>query len=140
MSIKYLPILISPLRIAILVASTVLSASPVADASEGVQLARLDATNPVQAAPSAKKLLSDRAAMLYREIFDLQEDGSWKAADALLDRLDDKTLLGHVQFQRYMHPTAYRSTYKELAAWLKTYGDHPDAKRVYKLALKRRPR
>ncbi|MEM9440244.1 MAG: lytic transglycosylase domain-containing protein, partial [Pseudomonadota bacterium] len=140
MSIKYLPILISPLRVAILVASTVLSASPVADASEGVQLARLDATNPVQAAPSAKKLLSDRAAMLYREIFDLQEDGAWKAADALLARLDDKTLLGHVQFQRYMHPTAYRSTYKELAVWLKTYGDHPDAKRVYKLALKRRPR
>jgi hypothetical protein len=130
----------SPLRFTLLVASALLSASPVADASEGVQLARLDAADPVQSAPSAKKPLSDRAALLYREIFDLQEDGAWKAADALLARLDDDTLLGHVQFQRYMHPTAYRSSYRELADWLEAYGDHPDAKRVYKLALKRRPR
>lgn len=140
MNIKRLPVLISPLRFAILVASTLLSASPVADASEGVQLARLDAADPMQAPKSAQKLLSDRAVLLYREIFDLQEDGAWTAADALLARLDDDTLLGHVQFQRYMHPTAYRSSYQELATWLKTYGDHPDAKRVYKLALKRRPR
>jgi soluble lytic murein transglycosylase-like protein len=133
-------ILTSPLRFALVVASTLLSTSPVAEASEGVQLARLDAADPVQSAPSAKKPLSDREALLYREIFDLQEGGAWKAADALLARLDDDTLLGHVQFQRYMHPTAYRSSYKELADWLETYGDHPDAKRVYKLALKRRPR
>ncbi len=140
MNIKCRPILTSPLRFALLVASTLLSASPVADASEGVQLARLDAADPAQAAPSAKKPLSNRAALLYREIFDLQEDGAWKAADALLVRLGDDTLLGHVQFQRYMHPTAYRSSYKELADWLEAYGDHPDAKRIYKLALKRRPR
>lgn len=130
----------SPLRFTLLVASTLLSASPVADASEGVQLARLEAADSLQVMSSAKKPLSDRAALLYREIFDLQEDGAWKAADALLARLDDDTLLGHVQFQRYMHPTAYRSSYNELADWLEVYGDHPDAKRVYKLALKRRPR
>ena len=130
----------SPLRYAALVALALLSTTPAADASEGVQLARLSTADPMHSAPSAKKPLSERNALLYREIFDLQEDGAWKAADALLARLDDDTLLGHVQHQRYMHPTAYRSSYRELAAWLKTYGDHPDAKRVYKLALKRRPR
>ncbi len=130
----------SPLRFAAVLASALLSASPVADASEGVQLARLSTTDPVLAAPSAAKPLSDRNVLLYREIFDLQADGAWKAADALLARLDDNTLIGHVQHQRYMHPTAYRSSYKELAAWLEAYGDHPDAQRVYKLALKRKPR
>ncbi|MGI9506156.1 MAG: transglycosylase SLT domain-containing protein [Geminicoccaceae bacterium] len=130
----------SPLRFAALLASALLSASPITEASEGVQLARLSTADPVSAAPVAKKPLSERTALLYREIFDLQEDGAWQAADALLARLDDHTLLGHVQHQRYMHPTAYRSSYKELAAWLKAYGDHPDAERVYKLALKRRPR
>jgi len=129
----------SPLRFAVVIATALLSASPVADASEGVQLARLSAANPTTAAQVAKRQFSERTALLYREVFDLQEDGAWKAADALLARLDDKTLLGHVQYQRYMHPTAYRSSYRELAAWLQAYGDHPDAARVYKLAVKRRP-
>ncbi|NJO37667.1 MAG: lytic transglycosylase domain-containing protein [Rhizobiales bacterium] len=129
----------SPLRFAALVASALLSTSPVADASDGVQLARLSTADPVLPAPGAKTPLSERTALLYREVFDLQEEGAWKAADALLARLTDDTLLGHVQHQRYMHPTAYRSTYQELAAWLQAYGDHPDAERVYKLALKRRP-
>ncbi|MEM8951598.1 MAG: lytic transglycosylase domain-containing protein [Pseudomonadota bacterium] len=130
----------SPLRFAAILAAALLSASPAADASEGVQLARLSTADPMLSAPSAAKPLSDRNVLLYREIFDLQEEGAWKAADALLARLNDDTLIGHVQHQRYMHPTAYRSSYKELAAWLKAYGDHPDADRVYKLALKRKPR
>lgn len=129
----------SPLRLAALVASVLLSASPAAEASEGVQLARLTTANPLTSTPATKRSISERTALLYREIFDLQEDGAWKAADALIARLSDKTLLGHIQFQRYMHPTAYRSSYKELQAWLEAYGDHPDAKRVYKLAIKRRP-
>ena len=130
----------SPLRFAAVLGSALLSASPVADASEGVRLARLSTADPVLSAPVAKKPLSERTVLLYREIFDLQEEGAWRAADALLARLDNDTLLGHVQYQRYMHPTAYRSTYRELAAWLKAYGDHPDAQKVYKLALKRHPR
>jgi soluble lytic murein transglycosylase len=76
---------------------------------------------------------------LYREIIALQEEARFDAADALIGRLRDPVLLGHVQRQRYMHPDAYRSTYEELRAWLEQYGDHPDADRVYRLALTRRP-
>ena len=39
-----------------------------------------------------------------------------------------------------MHPTHYRSRYRELSTWLKNYADHPDAKRIYKLAVRRKPR
>ncbi len=75
----------------------------------------------------------------YRRIFALQEDGAWDDADALIAVLDAPLLMGHVLFQRYMHPTKYRSSYDELAGWLALYADHPGAERIHRLALKRRP-
>ena len=85
------------------------------------------------------KILGADDIGLYRRIFTLQEPGKWKAADRLIKRLDDRLLLGHVLYQRYMHPKKYRSRYKELKGWLAHYADHPGAGRVYKLALRRRP-
>jgi soluble lytic murein transglycosylase-like protein len=81
--------------------------------------------------------LTARDAALYREIFDLQEHGHWQAADARIGRLDDDLLMGHVRFQRYMHPTAYRARFGELQRWLAAYHDHPGADRVWALARKR---
>lgn len=84
-------------------------------------------------------VLSESDTRLYREIFALQEQGKWRAADKRIARLADRQLLGHVLAQRYLHPTAYRSKYVELRDWLTAYADLPDAARIYKLALKRRP-
>lgn len=91
-------------------------------------------------AQSAPKVLSESDARLYRDIFTLQEAGKWRKADKKIGQLDDQRLMGHVLAQRYLHPTAYRSKYKELSAWLKLYADHPQAPRLYKLALTRRPK
>jgi len=85
------------------------------------------------------KVLSGADTGLYREIFEIQESGDWRKADRLIKRLSDRMLLGHVLVQRYLHPTKYRSRYKELKAWLRDYADHPDAPRVYKFALRRKP-
>ena len=76
----------------------------------------------------------------YTEIFALQAAGRWKEADRLITALDDRLLLGHVLAQRYLHPTKYRSRYKELKAWMAVYADHPSARRIYKLALRRKPK
>jgi soluble lytic murein transglycosylase len=76
----------------------------------------------------------------YVDIFRLQKDGRWKEADRLIAVLDDRLLMGHVLAQRYLHPTKYRSRYKELKAWMALYADHPDAGRIYKLALRRKPK
>ena len=76
---------------------------------------------------------------LYRQIFALQERADWAGADRLIARLSDPVLLGYVLYQRYMHPTGYRSNFEELSGWLELYADHPDAERVYSLALRRRP-
>ena len=84
-------------------------------------------------------MLSAADADRYRQIFAMQEDGQWQAADRMIAALSDRRLMGHVLAQRYLHPTAYRSRYKELKAWMAEYADHPQAKRIYKLALKRRP-
>ncbi len=84
-------------------------------------------------------VLSAADAALYRKVFALQETGRWKAADAAIKQIDNKLLLGHVRAQRYLHPRKYRSKYKELKAWLADYADHPDARRIHKLALRRKP-
>ena len=42
------------------------------------------------------QVLSGGDAQLYREIFELQEDGRWAAADARIARLKDRRLLGYL--------------------------------------------
>ncbi len=85
------------------------------------------------------RILSESDARLYRRIFELQEEGRWGGVRFLTGLVKDRRLMGHVLAQRYLHPTAYRSEFYELAAWLERYGDHPQAKRLHALALKRRP-
>lgn len=87
----------------------------------------------------APKVLSDEDAALYQDIFALQESGSWASADAKIAAVEDDILMGYVKFQRYMHPTAYRSRFGELKEWMAYYADHPNADKIYSLARKRRP-
>jgi soluble lytic murein transglycosylase-like protein len=103
---------------------------------------KLAAVFPGAASPGYEvalpRILSDADRARYLDIFSLQERGKWKAADKEIARLENDVLMGYVLEQRYMHPTAYRSRYRELRDWLKLYADHPQAARIYKLALTRR--
>jgi peptidoglycan lytic transglycosylase len=85
-------------------------------------------------------ILSVEDQLLYREIFALQENGQWQQADKAIARLGNDILMGHVQFQRYMHPTAYRSRFSELSGWMGNYADLPGAWRIYALAKRRQGR
>ena len=129
------------------------SVSP-AGAASATPLERQVAQVPLQAAEATAALpqaggfgpdglprvLSAQDAELYSKIFILQRSGKWKAADSEIAKLTDRRLMGHVLYQRFMHPTAYRAKYKELKLWMDKYADHPDARKVYNLAKKRRPR
>ena len=84
-------------------------------------------------------VLSTADVERYRRIFALQEDGHWKQADAVIARLGDRRLLGHVLAQRYLHPRKYRSRYRELRGWMGAYADHPQAARIHRLAVQRQP-
>lgn len=128
-----------------LVAATLISAALVssitgtASAAEG-ETAALPLGGAIRApAPEIPAILSAADARLYRDIFDLQDSGNWAAADRRIRQLGDRLLMGHVLAQRYLHPTHYRSRFEELSAWLKLYADHPDAARIYGLAVKRKP-
>ncbi|NVK19815.1 MAG: lytic transglycosylase domain-containing protein [Methylocystaceae bacterium] len=107
-------------------------------ANEDVQLAALPNLNEQQW--ETVSVLDGVNQSIYEEIFAVQERGQWKTADKLIAKLTDRTLMGHVMAQRYLHPTKYRSRYKELRRWLLKYADHPQAKRIYDLAKKRRPK
>ena len=85
-------------------------------------------------------IFGSRDVARYQKIFRLQESGHWGPADREIKRLDNKLLLGHVLAQRYLHPTRYRSRFSELREWMQHYADHPQATRIYRLAMKRKPR
>ncbi len=109
---------------------------------EAAPLATAALTPPagkIDAEAGLPRPLSRAQAERYQRIFDLQRDGRWAAANAAIAALSDRLLMGTVLAQRYLHPTAYRSSYPELKAWLDRYSDHPDAPRIYALALKRQP-
>ena len=85
------------------------------------------------------EVLSDADAKLYREIFQAQSKRKWRTANKLIKKLGDRRLVGHVLAKRYLGRSGYRSSYRELRSWLAHYGDHPQARKVYRLALKKRP-
>ena len=83
-------------------------------------------------------LLDEADVARYRVVFQLQENAEFKGADDIVAKLRDRSLMGHVLAHRFLHPQ-YKVSYPELRDWLADYGDHPDARRIYDLALKRKP-
>ena len=75
----------------------------------------------------------------YKRLLELQKVGNMKQAIREMGRVKDPMLEGFVLAQRYLHPTAWRSSFKELSSWLSAYYDHPDASRIYWLAKRRQP-
>ena len=88
----------------------------------------------------SKNILLDDDMRNYREVFKFQDMCEWKKANRSLLQIKNKILMGHVLAQRYLHPRCYKSEFIELTYWLKEYNDHPQAKRIYRLAIKRMPK
>ncbi len=125
-------------RLAALLAGIVALAGVTTDAG-AVETASLRTGDTGEAAaPQAPRVLAPDTAERYRRIFALQKDGRWEAADRLIADLDNDLLLGHVLAQRYLHPTDYWSSFPELRDWLAAYPSHPQARRLYRLAVDRR--
>ena len=111
------------------------AADPVPESLETAALPQVPPFDP----KGAPLVLSPTDVKLYKRIRAAQARGDWADADTLISQLSDTRLLGHLLYQRYMHPTAWRSRYAELAAWLDVYADHPGAAKIHRLALKRKP-
>ena len=85
-------------------------------------------------------ILSQSDIENYRAAYSFQEQCKWKSANKHILKISDTLLMGHILAQRYLHPKCYMSKYLELYYWLKKYNDHPQAKRIYRLAIKRMPK
>jgi len=86
-----------------------------------------------------KEILSTSDVSKYQEIFTLQKNCKWKIANKIIMTIDNEILIGHILAQKYLHPKCYRSQFLELSSWLKNFNDHPQANRIYRLALRRIP-
>ena len=98
-----------------------------------------------------ENLLSSNDIKIYKQIFSIQSKAisnkrncncslEWKKVDKLIKKINNKILLGTVYAERYLHPTGWRSSYRDLKLWLDKYNDHPDATRIYRIAIKRKPK
>ena len=84
-------------------------------------------------------ILTQNDIINYRQAYVFQEECKWKSANKHILKISNKILMGHILAQRYLHPKCYRSNYLELYYWLQKYNDLPQAKRIYRLAIKRMP-
>ena len=87
----------------------------------------------------SSKVLSEADVNNYQQAYFFQEQCKWKTANNYILKIKNKLLLGHIYAQKFLHPNCYKSQYLELYYWLKKYNDHPQAKRIYRLAIKRMP-
>ena len=87
----------------------------------------------------SSKILSEEDVHNYQQAYLFQEQCKWKSANRYILKIQNKSLLCHIYAQKFLHPNCYKSKYLELYYWLKKYNDHPQAKRIYKLAIRRMP-
>jgi soluble lytic murein transglycosylase-like protein len=104
--------------------------------AQAVGLSQSTAYTAPEGVPS---LLSASDLTGYLRIFDFQDRGQFQEAAHIANTIENPILMGYVEFQKLMHPTAYTSTYAELHRWLENYRDLPDAERIHSLALRRQP-
>ncbi len=87
----------------------------------------------------SSKILNEADTYNYQQAYLYQDKCKWKSANSHILKIQNKILLGHIYAQKFLHPNCYKSKYLELYYWLKKYNDHPQAKRIYKLAIRRMP-
>ena len=82
--------------------------------------------------------LPPSAVAQYQRILELQADGEFAAADRLMARLDDTTLIGPILADRYLD-TSYHASSAELLSWYEQYNGQPAASAIYALMQRRIP-
>lgn len=91
---------------------------------------------PPEGAPA---FLKPDDVVTYRAIFADQDRGRLSKADALIKKVHNKALMGYVLEQRYLG-RYYITKFSELSAWLSKYAGLSGADRIYRLALRKKPK
>jgi len=83
--------------------------------------------------------LTSKDIKLYKSIFADYRNGNFSLAENDIAALNDRILMGHVEALKLLHPTKHRSSFEELRNWLSVYNSQYEAKRIFKLGIKRKP-
>ncbi len=78
-----------------------------------------------------------KQAALASKIFALQEQDDFVNANIKLRQIKNTQLRGYILADRYLNSDTYVSTPLELSQWLKFYNDYPQARKIYKLAVRK---
>ncbi len=89
--------------------------------------------------PDEFKVLSEDDVRYYKAMFSYQRNLQRPKVAKLVPKLDDRVLLGHLIAERILHPKT-KTPYRDMQKWMGKYNDHHQAKEIYKLANKRKPR
>lgn len=89
-------------------------------------------------APGIPAVLSPTDVDLYKKMFDLQRNLRRADVAALVPKLNDNLLMGHLVAVRLLHVNT-TAEYAELQQWLARYNDQAPARDIYTLANRRRP-
>ena len=73
---------------------------------------------------------------IYKNIFKYLKENNIEDADDAAEDLNSDLLLGHVLAEKYLSKN-YKTSFDELKDWLSQYADLPQARRIYRLALKK---
>ena len=85
----------------------------------------------------AEEVLSDTDVELYTDIFALQQDGKFTAADKKIKQLENPLLTGYVLYDRFFKK-GYWTKKNEISDWLKKYFELPVAPDVYALGQQKK--
>lgn len=128
---------------------TLMASSVVAEAVRPANLSDVQAlskTKSTIAAPHGfvvdgiPAVLSENDVKTYKWMFDKQRRLQRKKVASRIKNLDDKKILmGNLVAERLLHPYK-RATYADLKSWLSKYNDHAQAKSIYSVAKKRKPK
>jgi soluble lytic murein transglycosylase-like protein len=98
------------------------------------------ASDVTVAAPSSfVRVLSGEDVATYKKLFAAAEAGNQDEVAALSAQVKDRSLLPHVAAKSFLSPRTIAS-FDDLKAWLKKYGDYPEAARLYALAMRKEPK
>ncbi len=91
------------------------------------------------AAPSSfARVLSDEDVATYKQLFAAALEGDKDKVAVLSKAVKNRSLMGHVAAKGFLSPHTV-AAFDELKAWLKKYGDYPEAERLHALAIRKAP-
>ena len=110
---------------------------PAAPAAPALNAAPIPYASVATQSSNTHGVLSPQDVTFYQTAFSQVDGGDYAGAEATLQQVSDKSLVGYVEYHKLIG--SYPASYEELTAWLSQYGDEPSAMKIWALAKRKKP-